>query len=186
VAALLVACALSFSAVTGVDYLRLDRDRAAFTAGIDAVPERASLLPLMFEQTRTSVFTSSLTHAWGYYTVAKSTAAAPLVFGVERSYPITYRDFPPPTLIPPVFDRFAQWNATPERVCELLRQPTDRPACAVIWRDVWSGFWSQAEPRFTHVLTWAMPSETRSVIPASYHRVFAAGALEIFARETGH
>jgi len=31
-----------------------------------------------------------------------------------------------------------------------------------------------------------MPSETRSVIPASYHRVFAAGALEIFARETGH
>ena len=46
VAIVLAACALSFSAVTGIDYVRLDRDRAEFTAGIDAVPERATLLPL--------------------------------------------------------------------------------------------------------------------------------------------
>jgi hypothetical protein len=178
----LAACALSFSAVTGIDYVRLDRDRAAFTAGIDAVPERATLLPLMFKQTRTAEFTSSLTHAWGYYAVAKSTSA-PLVFAVERSYPITYRDFPPPALIPPVFDRFAQWNATPARVCGLLQQPPDRPACTAIWREVWTGFWRDAEPRFSHLLVWAMPPETRSVIPAAYRRVFAAGDLEIYARE---
>jgi hypothetical protein len=181
-APVLVACALSFSAVTGIDYVRLDRDRAAFTAGIAAVPERATLLPLMFKQARTSEFTSSLTHAWGYYAVAKSTSA-PLVFAVERSYPITYRDFPPPALIPPAFDRFAQWNATPERVCALLRQPPDRPACTAIWRDVWEGFWREAEPRFSHLLVWAMPPETRSVIPAAYRRVFAAGDLEIYARD---
>ena len=67
----LAVCALSFSAATGIDYVRLDRDRAEFTAGIDAVPERATLLPLLFKHSKTSDFTASLTHAWGYYTVAK-------------------------------------------------------------------------------------------------------------------
>src|SRR3954454_7534551 len=49
-AVVLAASAVAFSAVTGIDYLRLDRDRAEFTAGIDAVPERATLLPLMFKR----------------------------------------------------------------------------------------------------------------------------------------
>ena len=79
---------------------------AEFTAGIEAVPEGATLLPLLFKHGKTSYFTASLSHAWGYYTVAKNTSA-PLVFGVERSYPITYRDFPPRKLIPPAFDQFA-------------------------------------------------------------------------------
>jgi len=48
---------------------------------------------------------------------------------------------------------------------------------------MWAGFWNEAEPRFTHVLTWAMPPEARSTIPARYHRVFAEGELEIYARE---
>src|SRR4051794_2055177 len=59
----LVASALAFSAVTGGDSLRLDRDRAEFTAGIDVVPEGATLLPLMFKRGKTSDFTASLTHA---------------------------------------------------------------------------------------------------------------------------
>ena len=42
VVVLLAACALSFSAVLGIDYVRLDRDRAEFTAGIEAVPARAT------------------------------------------------------------------------------------------------------------------------------------------------
>ena len=94
IAVVLAACALSFSTVMGIDYARLDRDRAEFTAGMDAVPARATLLPLLFEKSKTSDFTASLTHAWGYYTVAKNTSA-PLVYAMERSYPIIYRDFPP-------------------------------------------------------------------------------------------
>jgi hypothetical protein len=178
----LCACALAFSAVTGVDYLRLDRDRAAFTAGIDAVPARATLLPLMFEKGKTSDFTASLTHAWGYYTVAKDTSA-PLVFGVERSYPITYREFPPRALIPPALDRFAESAATPQRVCKQLRRIADDAACATAWRALWASFWREAEPRFSHVLTWAMPPETRAVLSPRYRRVFASGELEIYARE---
>ena len=182
VAAVLAACALLFSAITGVDYVRLDRDRAEFTAGIDAVPERATLLPLMFEKSKTSDFTASLTHAWGFYTVARNTSA-PLVFGVERSYPITYRDFPPRALIPPALERFAEQNATPAQVCKRVgRSPVDA-ACTAAWRDVWHGFWQQAEPRFSHVLTWAIPPEARPIIPARYRRIFEVGDLEIYARE---
>jgi len=183
VAAALAACAVLFSAALGVDYVRLDRDRSLFTAGMDAVPTRATLLPLLFKQKKTSVFSASLAHAWGYYTVAKH-ASAPLVFAVERSYPIRYRDFPPPALIPPALDRFAELHGTPAQVCKNLRQPPKDAACTAAWRELWKGFWRQAEPRFSHVLAWAMPPETRSTIPERYRRVFAAGELEIYARET--
>ncbi|HVV52156.1 MAG TPA: hypothetical protein VHO06_20980 [Polyangia bacterium] len=173
--------AVAFSTVLGVDYLRLDRERVAFTAGIDAVPRRATLLPLLFEHRRTSVYTASLTHAWGYYTIERD-ASAPLVFGVERTYPITYREFPPRALIPPALDRFAELNGTPARICATLKQPPGAPACEAAWRAMWESFWQEAEPRFSHLLTWAMPPEARTLIPARYRRVFAAGPLEIYAR----
>ena len=178
----LATCALAFSIATGVDYVRLDRDRAAFTAGIQAVPERATLLPLLFKQRKTSTFTASLTHAWGYYTVAKDTAA-PLVFGVERSYPITYRDFPPRAVIPPALDRFAELNGTPAQVCKILHHLPVDAACTAIWRELWNAFWHDAEPRFSHLLTWAIPPEARPLIPANYRRIFAANELEIYARD---
>ncbi|MBN2576558.1 MAG: hypothetical protein JXP73_18485 [Deltaproteobacteria bacterium] len=181
-AVLLAACALSFSAVLGVDYVRLDRDRALFTAGLDVVPARATLLPLLFEKRRTGDFVASLTHAWGYYTAAKDTSA-PLVFAVERSYPITYREFPPPALIPPALDRFAELHGTPARTCKLLRRPAADAACTALWRGLWNDFWQQAEPRFGHLLAWAMPPEARATIPPTYHRVLAAGELEIYARK---
>jgi hypothetical protein len=183
IAILLATCALAFSAVTGIDYLRLDRDRAEFTAGVDVVPERATLLPLMFKRRKTSSATASLTHAWGYYTVLKDTSA-PLVFAVERSYPITYREFPPRALIPPALDQFAELHATPAKVCKILdRWPVDA-ACTAAWRELWAGFWRDAEPRFSHLLTWAIPPDARPLIPQSYHRIFAAGDLEIYARVT--
>jgi hypothetical protein len=181
VAIVLVACALSFSAVTGVDYVRLDRGRAAFTAGIDAVPRGARLLPLLFSHRQPGEFNASLTHAWGHYTVARDTSA-PLVFAVERSYPITYREFPPRALIPPALDRFAELSATPGKVCKQLRQFPIDAACVAAWRELWTAFWREAEPRFTHVLTWAMPPEARSLIPPGYQRVFHAAELEIYAR----
>ena len=182
VAALLAVSALTFSVALGADYVRLDRDRAAFTAGIDAVPEGATLLPLLFKHGEAGGFTASLTHAWGYYTVAKNTSA-PLVFGVDRSHPINYRDFPPSQLIPPALDRFADRFATPALTCKALgRDPSDA-ACPVVWRDLWANFWREAAPRFSHLLVWAMPAETRPLIPPSYHPIFAAGKLEIYARE---
>src|SRR5438270_14012542 len=93
----MAACALAYSAGLGVDYVRLDRDRAQFTAGIDAVPAGARLLPLSFATRVTSDNTWSLLHAWGYYVLAKDTSA-PLLFADSRSYPITVRE-PAPHLV---------------------------------------------------------------------------------------
>jgi hypothetical protein len=185
VVAVLVAGALAFSVTLGIDYVRLDRDRAEFTAGIEAVPERATLLPLLFKHRKTSELTASLTHTWGFYVLARQTSA-PLVFAVERSYPITYRSFPPPAVIPPALDRFAELHATPALACAAEASgsvgltPTD---CDELWRLEWAQFWRVAEPRFTHLLVWAMPPASRSLIPPSYHRVFARGDLEIYAKQ---
>jgi hypothetical protein len=137
----------------------------------------------MFKQQKTSRITASLTHAWAYYTVLKDTSA-PLVFAIERSYPITYREFPPRALIPPALDQFAERNGTPAQLCDGLGLSVADPACMTAWRERWSSFWAQAEPRFGHVLTWAIPPEARLVIPATYRRTFAAGDLEIYARQT--
>jgi hypothetical protein len=184
VVGVLVGSALAFSVATGVDYVRLDRDRAELTAGIAAVPERATLLPLLFQHRRTSEFVATLTHDWGYYVMAKNTSA-PLAFAVERSYALTYKNFPPPSLIPPALDRFAELHGTPAQVCaadpsgDLGRDAND---CVEAWRTLWGSFWHKAEPRFTHILTWAMPPEARGVIPPSYHRIFVEGDLEIYAR----
>ena len=108
VAIVLAVCALSFSAAQGIDYVQArPRPRRVHRGNRTPYRSGATLLPLLFKHSKTSYFTASLSHAWGYYTVAKNTSA-PLVFGVERSYPITYRDFPPRKLIPPAFDQFAE------------------------------------------------------------------------------
>jgi hypothetical protein len=102
---------------------------------------------------------------------------------VERSYPITYRAFPPPALRPPALDRFAELRGTPAQVCGVLgRLPVDA-ACTAAWKELWSGFWREAEPRFSHLLTWAIPPEARPMIPEQYRRIFVNGDLEIYARE---
>lgn len=181
--AALAVAALWFSVVLGVDYVRLDRDRAAFAAGTTAVPAQATLLPLLFKHSRTSDFTASLTHAWADYVIAKNTSA-PLVFAVERSYPITYRDFPPAAVIAPALDQFAEKRGSAAQVCKLVRpeRPTVDAECTQEWRRQWADFWREAEPRFSHVLTWAMPEDARPIIPLGYQRVFAAGDLEIYEK----
>jgi hypothetical protein len=181
----LAASAVLFSLALGMDYVRLDRDRADFTVGISAVPERATLLPLVFNFRKSSDFTSSLIFAWAYYVLAKQTSA-PLVFAAERSYEITWRVFPPAALMPPALDHFAEMHGTPARLCHadpalLAGNPADCTEAG--WREQWRTFWAQAEPAFTHVLTWAMPAESRRLIPPQYSRVFARGDLEIYARQ---
>jgi hypothetical protein len=181
VAVVLAGCALAFSAATGIDYARLDHDRAQVTAGMNAVPRNATLLPLMFKRSQTSTFTASLTHAWAYYAVRRDTSA-PLAFAVERSYPITYRQAPPRALVPPALDRFAELRGTAAQVCSSLGRPAVDAGCTAAWRDLWAGFWRDAEPRFTHLMVWGIPPEARAIIPDQYQRIFSEGDLEIYAR----
>ncbi len=184
----LVACALSFSAMLGLDYLRLDRDRAEFTSGMSAVPRGAMVMPLLFKPHKTADFVASLAHSWAYYTVQKD-AVVPLVFAVERSTPITWAKFPPSKIIEPTLDQFAEHYGTPSQVCEALGQPATDAFCTAAWHSLWDGFWNDVRPRFTHLLTWAMPPEAREMIPTAYRRTFVAGQLEILrtgnARQSG-
>jgi hypothetical protein len=179
--AVLIACAVSFSAVLGLDYLRLDADRAEFTAGLNAVPRGAKLMPLVFEHEKTADFVASLANAAGYYTAEKD-AVAPLASGAVMS------ELGPssasPIAVGPTFDRFAERYATSAGVCKALGQPAVDAFCTAIWRDGWTAFWKAVQPRFTHLLTWGMPAETRKLIPLAYRLTFAAGDLEIYARET--
>ncbi len=179
--AVLVACAVSFSAVLGVDYVRLDRDRAEFTAGMDAVPRGATLMPLLFKPKKTADFVASVAHDWAYYTIQKD-AVVPLVFAVERSTPITWAPFPPAKLIEPTLDQFAEHYGTAAQACKALGQPAVDQFCTAAWHEIWDGFWREVQPRFTHLLTWAMPPEARGLIPPAYRRTFAAGDLEIYER----
>jgi hypothetical protein len=86
-------------------------------------------------------------------------------------------------LIPPALDRFAELMGTPQGVCKRLRLGGPDAACQVAWRDLWTTFWVEAEPRYSHLLTWRMPPEARPMIPPRYRSKFAAGDLVVFARE---
>jgi hypothetical protein len=174
--AVLAASAVAFSIVLGVDYVRLDRDRQEFCAGISAVPAGVALLPLMFSHRRTSEQTASLTHAHAFYVIDKN-VDSPMLFAGERSFVITYSSFPPKELILPAIHNFAVLNDTPEHDCEL-----EVAECEVRWRARWASFWRLAEPRFGYVLTWSMNPRVRQLMPTSYHVVFEQGDLAIFAR----
>ncbi len=178
----LLGAAAVYSIALGVDYLRLDRDRAAYTAGMDVVPEGASLLPLSFESRVTSEFTASAHHLWGFYTLGKD-AHPPLVFAVERSYPILWRQFPPAQLVPPALDNFARGSRSPEVVCAQFRAAGVAPVdCEAAWLERWRVFFAEAAPRFDHVLTWVAPAGLERVLSPRYERVLSRPPLEIWKR----
>jgi hypothetical protein len=168
----------------GIDYVRLDRDRAKFTAGLGAVPEGAKLLPLVFRQKLTSENTRSLLHAWGFYVIEKLTSA-PLLFAHSRSFPVMYRVPPPPRFNHLVLESFAPSMGTPEWLCTSMRKGgVVLRDCEETWRRQWEDFWSDALPRFDHVLMWDSTPEARALVPVAYRVAFHEDRLVIYARET--
>ena len=115
--------ALAYGGGLWADYVRLEQERRQFSAAEPAVPEHAALLPLIFDSRGSASFTEPFRHAWGYYVLDRATTA-PLLFAVERSYPLTYRTWPPPELIPPAIDEIA--GRTRESSAS-LRGPRPRP-----------------------------------------------------------
>jgi hypothetical protein len=183
VPAILAACAVASSVGLGVDYVRLARDWARFTAGIDAVPEGSRLLPLLFHSKGTSENTRSLLHVWGFYVTEKRTSA-PLLFAHSRSFPVVYREPPPAQFNHLVLEAFAPSMAAPDFLCDTLRSNGIAVGdCEGAWRARWAEFWRDAEPRFDHVLLWDAPKAVLALVPAHYHVVFQRDELTILARE---
>jgi hypothetical protein len=174
--------ALAYGGGLWADYARLERERRQFCAAVPAVPEHASLLPLVFRPRGSATFTEPLRHAWGYYVLERATSA-PLLFAVERSYPLTYRTWPPRELIPPAIDDLARQQESPTTVCEEQGlDPRDAPRCLALWQQKWQAFWQIATPAFDHVLTWGARPDFPSVLPPDYVPVLVEGPLVLYAR----
>lgn len=183
--ALLSACAVAYSVGMGCDYVRLERDWGRFTAGMGAVPEGSRLLPLVFRAKGVSENTRSLLHAWGFYVVEKQTSA-PLLFAHSRSFPLMYREPPPPQFNHLVLESFAPNMASPEWSCGVLRSGGIAvDDCEGNWRGLWADFWRKAAPLFDHVLLWRAPADVLALVPPSYRVSFQRDELVILERRSG-
>jgi len=170
--------AVLYTAGMGADYVRLDRERQEFVAGMEAVPEGARLLPLLFNHKGASTNTRNLMHMWGYYVVERQTAA-PLLFAHSRSFPVTYSAPPPIRFNHLVLESFAPEMATPGLVCKAAAR---WEGCEALFDTTWRTFWADATPRFDHVLLWDAPPEAVATVPPEYKPVFQRGRLAILAR----
>ncbi|HEY1960030.1 MAG TPA: hypothetical protein VGH28_30685 [Polyangiaceae bacterium] len=174
--------ALAYSISLGVDFVRLDRDRREFVAGIPAVPEHAKLLPLIFDTKGASVSTRPLSHTWGYYVEAKQ-VAAPRLFATSRMFGVAYREAPDPQLEQVALEHFTGAMRDPTAFCDLLEGAGIHASdCTQRWRDAWADFWKDVEPKFDWLLLWDTPAVTMTVIPPEYREVFARGHLRIMHR----
>lgn len=175
--------ALGFSAVLytagmGIDYARLDEERHEFSAGIEAVPEGAQLLPLLFKHKGASDNTRNLLHMWGYYVVERRTSA-PLLFAHSRSFPVTYGEPPPVRFNHLVLESFAPEMSSPATMCKSASRVDD---CESLFRSTWQKFFAEATPRYDHLLLWEPTPEATAMIPDDYERTFSRGRLMIYAR----
>jgi hypothetical protein len=175
-------CAVLYSGAMGIDYVRLDRDRARFTAGMAAVPEGARLLPLLFRRQETSENTRSLQHAWGFYVMEKHTSA-PLLFAHSRSFPLTYSAPPPVRFNHLVLESFAPNMTSASWMCDQLRNGgVVVDDCQAEYQTRWTEFWREATPLYDHVLTWDASPEALAQMPPEYRPTFREDKLVIWER----
>lgn len=110
----MVAGSATYCASLAVDYVRINSEVSEVTAGIDVVPERARLLPLVFDRKGISENTRPLLHAWGYYVVEKTTA--PLL-AHSASFPLMYKEVPSPRFTGIHLGTFSRSLATSSGFC---------------------------------------------------------------------
>jgi hypothetical protein len=174
--------AVLYSAGMGADFIRLERERREFTAGIPSVPDGARLLPLVFRHKATSDNTRSLLHDWGYYVTEKHTSA-PLLFAHSHSFPVIYSKPPPVRFNHLVLEGFAANATDPASLCvRLLKGNVVENDCNAAFRAMWRDFWAEAIPLYDHLLVWDPTPDARALIPTEYRPVFESGRLTIYER----
>lgn len=182
ITSLLAIAGVLYSLGMGYDYVRLDRERAEFTAGMAVVPENAKLLPLLSRGKYTSENTRNLLHAWGYYVAEKKTSA-PLLFAHSRSFPVMYKDPPPVRFNHLMLEGFAINMSHPRALCGgLYNSNIMVNDCQTMWHQIWAEFWRDATPHYTHVLLWDAADEVKAEIPPEYKPVYTSGRLTIYER----
>lgn len=177
--ALLGACALASSVILGVDYVRLDRDAERFKAGMHAVKQGTTLLPLMFARRESSLTTSSLLHAWGFYAIEKQTQKNPLFFGHSRSFPVSYRERPPVQFEELTFSRWPGTMKDPTAIClGFVEAGVFIEDCQAEFEQRWATFWEAAIPRYEQVLLYRPTPEVLELLPSAYRVVHESPPLD--------
>lgn len=171
-----------YSVGMGVDYVRLERERQEFSAGMSVVPEGARLLPLLFKHKGASANTRNLLHMWGYYVVERHTSS-PLLFAHSRSFPITYSEPPPPRFNHLVLEAFAPEMTSPAAACKAAAR---YDGCEALFESTWNKFYAEATPLYDHLLLWDATPEAMAMIPEAYEQTFQRGRLAIYARRDAH
>jgi len=180
----LAVATLSYSVSLGVDFVRLARDRAAYTKALPHVAERARLLPLTFKTKGTSDNTRHLSQAWGLYVVAKNTAA-PLVFATQPSYAVRYRTLPDVGLSQvELEDWFGAMKSEDKFCAEMRSDGVTTGDCKKTFREYWSTFFDRVKGTFDHLLFWGAGEDILGLVPPAYQRTFAEGDLVLFVRGT--
>jgi hypothetical protein len=179
VMAVLGISAVLYSAGMGADFLRLEKDRQRFTAGVSSVPDGAKLLPLVFQHKGVSDNTRTLLHAWGFYVTERNTSA-PLLFAYSRSFPVMYSVPPPVRFNDLVLENFAATMISSSNFCVSSRVVTDD--CVGEYRARWAEFWHDATPLYDHLLLWQPSEEALALVPPEYSVSFRQDGLVIMQR----
>lgn len=163
------ACALSFGAGLGIEYVQNASVWTAFCRGEVAVPEGSRLLPMVFDRKGPhGDNTWPMPHAWGLYVIDRATSA-PLVFAHSRSFALSYAKEPPPELHGITLEYFPQHVKTRAIFCEEHHVVS---ACDRAYHDAWSAFWTLATPRFDRVVMFGATLDARAEIPRSFRVLY--------------
>jgi hypothetical protein len=170
-----------YSAGMAGDYLRLERDRKEFVAGVPWVQRGDRLLPLIMSPKGSSDNTRNVLHMWGYYVLAKDTSA-PLLFAHSAGFPVMYRTPPKPRLNHLFLEGFVATLRTPEVYCKTLREKAIVTDCAAEFDARWQTFWRDAENETDAILLWDAGPDVVKNLPSGFSRVFVQGRLEIWRK----
>jgi hypothetical protein len=161
-----------------IDLFRVSRDFDAYAAGMDAVPEGARMLSLVFRTRVTSKNTWTLDHASGLYVVGRLTSAQD-VWADSPAMTLRFRGEPTFFEDRLQLRRFVLSTATRGAYCDDQTIRGVAVDCAADWRAKWDWMWREAGARFDRVLLFDPTEDVMSTVPASWQTRFAAGRLVI-------
>ncbi|HEX7664478.1 MAG TPA: hypothetical protein VF407_08210, partial [Polyangiaceae bacterium] len=105
------------------------------------------------------------------------------LFAHSQSFPVMYKEPPPPRFNHLVLEGFAPSMRSKNWVCDVLRSGgVVESDCDAAWQNLWSEFWQDATPRFDHVLLWDPSEDVLTMVPPQYKVGFHEDRLWIYER----
>ena len=163
-----------------IEYRWIAEDWKRVVAAEPAVPVRARLMTLTFDQKgRRGDNTRAFTHVASLFTFDRD-AMIPSLFAHSRSFPITYVTFPPRQLEQLSLEGFAGVMSTRDHYCESLNPIYPRD-CDALYRATWRELWDLVEGRYDHALLIDPSDDVLANVPSSYTRDYGRDGVFVFS-----